>query len=318
MDNKYTDIHINLTDPEKSIFFPGPLLTFDTEVLDYVKELIILIKEKKSIIKGNDFLINDKEGISYRAHYSPYPIDGEWVELRKNSKKILPLSSLGYSEEEINTLFLHNKLSSGLLLIMGMTGAGKSTTSAAIVVERLLAGVSQYCITAEDPPELPMNGWHGKGYCRQMSVPDGDYAALAKEMLRSYPSEAHTKSIYMIGETRDAKTASEVIRAASSGFLVITTIHSDNITNGINRLINLAALESSRNDVCDRLSSILKSTVHQKLRGKHLEFEFMVQSGGPNGKVANNIRKDKLELLGQEISRQQISMNHHKNIWEDD
>jgi len=108
-----------------------------------------------------------------------------------------------------------------------------------VLVSRLLR-YGGFAYTIEDPPEIiALNGRHGNGYCTQTRVYDGasGWEDSIKEILRSQP--VGTSLMLFIGEIRSAEAARMAIRAASNGFLVITTSFATDMIAGIDTFYQL-------------------------------------------------------------------------------
>ena len=111
-----------------------------------------------------------------------------------------------------------------------------------------LARYGGHAVCIEDPPELPLSGWHGAGHCMQIPVNgdarasdgSGSFATSLKKSLRLFPA-IQGGSILMVGEVRDADTAAEVLLAATNGHLVITTFHGFQIPGALQRFEAMAS-----------------------------------------------------------------------------
>ena len=160
---------------------------------------------------------------------------------------------------------------SGLILLAGPTGSGKSTTISALLQE-YLSQKGGYCFTIEDPIELPLDGVYvtpsGElGLCKQTTPPDGIWQEGIKSALRSKP-----RYIYL-GEIRDPDVASESLRAATSGHLVLSTIHANNVSDAINSLVKYAASSGISEEMAYELvANGFLGCLHQILEGapKHI------------------------------------------------
>ena len=146
---------------------------------------------------------------------------------------ILDLKALGFEEEERLLLSEILTYGSGLVLSAGPTGAGKSTTFYAILKE--LAKKRLPILTIEDPVEIKLNEIN----ITQMSVNDEfRYNNALVAMLRCEPK------IILVGEIRDEETAKAVIKAAQTGHLVLSTIHTQSALNILSRLKGTGILEN--------------------------------------------------------------------------
>ena len=174
---------------------------------------------------------------------------GESVVLRILPDTMLPLSlqELGFSDEQIRLVmpFLH--LPSGLVLITGPTGSGKTTTLAAFL--HILNKPDVKIISIEDPVEYRIGG------ITQIQTNDElglSFDVLLKRIFRQDPD------IIMIGEIRDAKTAELAARAALTGHLVFSTLHTDNAVESVMRLEDLGVPPYL-------ISAVLRGVISQRL-----------------------------------------------------
>lgn len=164
------------------------------------------------------------------------------------------LSGLGVPAPFISQL-MSPSLKDGLVVFMGSTGSGKTTTAATFIAERLrlFGGV---CWSVENPIEIPLEGVHGKGRCYQTEVGSDSGIGLAiRDMLRASPN------IIYIGELRDSSAVREAITASVSGHLVVTTFHSGSLVSGLQRLAMLA----DNDKVSAALGDALRVAAHLNL-----------------------------------------------------
>jgi twitching motility protein PilT len=173
-----------------------------------------------------------------------------------------PLASLGVPAMVANKL-LADELTEGLVVFFGKAGAGKSTTAASFIVERL-AKFGGVCWTIENPVELALEGPHGKGWCYQTEVrSDGGIGPAVRHLMRATPN------IILIGELRDGAAVREAIGAATSGHLVVATFHAADLQSGIARLARLAG-EDSAAGLADALKVGVHLTLHNHESGQKL------------------------------------------------
>ena len=155
--------------------------------------------------------------------------------------------SLGFSEKDLNTL---NKMISqpyGMLLVTGPTGSGKTTTLYAILQD--LNRKEKNIITVEDPVEYKLKGINQV----QVNAKAGlTFASGLRSILRQDPD------IIMVGEIRDNETAEIAVRAAITGHLVLSTLHTNDSPSTVARLIDMG-IESYL------VSSALVGVVSQRL-----------------------------------------------------
>jgi general secretion pathway protein E len=155
---------------------------------------------------------------------------GERVVMRilMNSETIPSLSELGFSEDLIEELYNILNHSYGIILVTGPTGSGKSTTLHSFLQK--LASPDKNIITIEDPVE------YKTGNINQIQVNNKvglTFAAGLRSVLRQDPD------IIMVGEIRDNETASIATQAALTGHLVLSTLHTNNATSAITRLVDM-------------------------------------------------------------------------------
>jgi len=252
-----TDWYLPSDDIGKGTVYPGNIEIKESESwLVFAKKLF----DKCEEFDKEDFAVKN-DGISYRA-YKMSTIDGSIYKLRKIPNYIFDIEKLGINSEVTKYLANPDFLTSGLILICGGHGQGKSTTCASIVSDRLkrYGGV---CIAVEDPPEFPLNGKNGDGHCYQVPVEHNGFAHAIRGAMRSYPVES--MGILMIGEIRDAETAAEALRACLNGRLVVATIHSNSVIDALMRIESLAAMQMGTQEARAKLASGFRGCVFQKL-----------------------------------------------------
>ena len=157
---------------------------------------------------------------------------GECLAVRVQDRQVglLELDQLGMDRRQLTVLSDLIDAPSGLILVTGPTGSGKTTTMYAML--RRLADGSRKIITVETPIEYDLPGTEQSEVNYKIGV---DYAALVRAALRQDPN------VIMIGEVRDTETAQAVIRAANSGRLVLATAHAVNAATAVESLIALGA-----------------------------------------------------------------------------
>lgn len=184
---------------------------------------------------------------------------------RKMPERVPEFNTLGFPVE-LTKLLLSFSNASGLILWSGPTGSGKTTSISALLRE-FLAMEGGFAYTIEDPTEMPLDGVYraqhgGLGLCKQTQPVGGNWGASLKSALRSKPR------YILVGEIRTPDTASEVLRAATSGHLVLSTIHANNITDAIYSVVKYAAAsEMSEELAFDLFSRGMLGVMHQTLYG---------------------------------------------------
>lgn len=307
--DKLTDLAINTSNPSKSIAFPGPVKVENT----HLEALCIaLAKECKDTQTGHDEFTHEHEGMFFRGHWDRSVVDGHWVRLRKQRGDPPNLNALPspLPFQIIDHLLAPELSPGGLVLVMGAPGSGKTTTASAMVVSRLRKfGGMAY--TVEDPPEHPLNGWHGNGYCAQTSVvgADKDAEAWAKSLkgaLRSQP--AATPSILFVGEIREKGAAEIALQAAGNGFLVIATAFGADIPSGLDDFAKKVGP-----DKYFLLSSRFRMALHMQLMGEIPKVQMMIST--ENSSLAAMIRGGKFGQVESELNVQRNNLRLGVNLW---
>ena len=145
----------------------------------------------------------------------------------------------------------------GLVLVVGATGSGKSTTLAAMLDHRN-ARASGHILTIEDPVEFMIR--HRKSVVNQREVGSDTQSmqTALKNALRQAPD------VIMIGEIRDRETMSAALAYAQSGHVCLATLHANNSYHALNRILSFYPVES-RPTMLGDLAAALKAVVSQRL-----------------------------------------------------
>ncbi len=145
----------------------------------------------------------------------------------------------------------------GLILVVGATGSGKSTTLAAMIDHRAEARPG-HILTVEDPMEFAFKHRNSVVNQREVGVDTRSYAAALKEALREAPD------VIMIGEVRDRATMEHALAYADTGHLCISTLHATNANQALDRIIRFFPSDS-RDQLLMDLSMNLKAIISQRL-----------------------------------------------------
>jgi twitching motility protein PilU len=145
----------------------------------------------------------------------------------------------------------------GLLLLVGATGSGKSTTIASMLDHRndLRSG---HILTLEDPIEYLFRNKKSIVNQREIGSDARDFATALRNSMRQAPD------CILIGEIRDKETMAAALAYAQSGHLVLATLHANNSYNALNRIISFYPIEN-RPALLQDLSSAIKAIVSQRL-----------------------------------------------------
>jgi len=145
----------------------------------------------------------------------------------------------------------------GLVLVTGTTGSGKTTTLAAMI-EHINEHLRRHVITIEDPIEILHKDRNSVVNQREIGIDTESYAAALKYVLRQDPD------VVLIGEMRDPETVRAALTAAQTGHLVMSTLHTIDATETINRVIDFFPLHEQK-QVRIMLAGTLKGIISQRL-----------------------------------------------------
>ncbi|MBI6548418.1 type IV pilus twitching motility protein PilT [Xenorhabdus lircayensis] len=160
-----------------------------------------------------------------------------------------------YAPDIIQHLILQEV--SGLILVTGATGSGKSTTLSAMI-NALNSRGSKHIITLEDPIEFVHRSRNCLIQQRQVGKDVPDYQTALKGALRQDPD------VILLGELRDKETIRLALTAAETGHLVLSTLHTRGAIQAIDRLVDVFSAEE-KGWICSQLAGSLKAVISQQL-----------------------------------------------------
>ncbi len=173
--------------------------------------------------------------------------------LRTIKTKVPPLANLNLPEVISRLTYLPR----GLVLVTGDTGSGKSTTLAAMI-EAMNARYRKHIITLEDPVEYAFVSNKSVLEQRELGADMPTFASALKHALRQDPD------IILVGEMRDLETTALAITAAETGHLVLSTLHTVNASQTVERIIDMYPA-NQQNQIRSMLSNTLQAVVSQTL-----------------------------------------------------
>ncbi|MGQ9824366.1 MAG: GspE/PulE family protein [Desulfotomaculales bacterium] len=208
-------------------------------------------------------------------------IFGEKIVLRvlDKSVSILPIEELGFEEYNFTRFLNLLRHAYGMVLITGPTGSGKTTTLYAVLNK--LRSPELNIVTIEDPVEYVLEGINQT----QVNVKAGlTFASGLRSILRQDPD------VIMVGEVRDRETAEIAVRAASTGHLVLSTLHTNDAAGALTRLIDMGVepflvASSVLGVVAQRLVRVLCPYCRQKYVPSPDAAERMFMSAAPTSDV---------------------------------
>lgn len=247
--------------------------------------IVSLMNENQKEIYIRDFEIDFSVSIPGKARF------------RANAyfQKGTPAISLRYIPDKIASIdelrlpsICHNitKLKQGFVLVTGPTGAGKSSTFAAIIDE-INQTRSEHIVTIEDPMEFLHVNKRSFISQRELETDTKDWAHALKSVLRQDPN------IVYIGEMRDPETMAAAMTTAETGHLVFATLHTNSAAQTIERIVDSFPV-SQQEQIVLQLSMVLEAVISQRLiptkDGKRIvATEIMVVTPA----VRNTIRENK-------------------------
>lgn len=234
-----SDIHIEPMEYEVRVRYriDGALvkvMTYDIDFLSAISARIKIIggmdiSEKRKPQDGRIAMTVDRREYDVRVSILP-TVNGEKIVMRLTSKENLTRDkkNLGFSDEELDKFDRILKNPHGIILVTGPTGSGKSTTLYTALSELNTEDVN--IITVEDPVEANMEGINQVHVNEKAGL---TFAASLRSILRQDPD------IIMIGEIRDGETAEIAVKAAITGHLVVSTLHTNGTASTISRLADM-------------------------------------------------------------------------------
>jgi len=231
-----SDIHVEPGEKELRIRFRidgvlrtfAVLPTFVTQALTARLKVMssLNIAERRIPQDGRIQRLYKQQALDFRVSTLPGRF-GEKTVLRllDSNAQTLRLNTLITNKDVLGRLRNLVKQPYGILLVVGPTGSGKSTTLYSAINELNAEGVN--IVTAEDPIEYTLPGIHQVQIVREKGI---DFARILRAFMRQDPD------IMLVGETRDPETAKTSMEAALTGHLVLTTLHANTASAAVTRL----------------------------------------------------------------------------------
>jgi type IV pilus assembly protein PilB len=226
-----------------------PPMKFRDAITSRIKIMSKLDIAEKRLPQDGRIKIRFQDGgemrdIDFRVSCLP-TLFGEKIVLRllDKTKLMLDMTKLGFESESLNKFEVAISKPWGMVLVTGPTGSGKTNTLYSSIAR--INTVDTNIMTAEDPVEFNLMG------VNQVQVRENiglNFAAALRSFLRQDPN------IILVGEIRDFETAEIAVKAALTGHLVLSTLHTNDAPSTINRLMNMGIepflVASSLNLVC--------------------------------------------------------------------
>ncbi|MCE5185764.1 MAG: PilT/PilU family type 4a pilus ATPase [Planctomycetaceae bacterium] len=258
IENGASDVHINAGMP--------PIMRINTELIimdlpeinnDEVGQMILGMlgddRFKKFLEKRDwDFSAMIDDGSRFRVN-SHFQKETFALSFRAISNRIPDIDSL-HLPEVVKEL---TDLPRGLVVVTGHTGSGKSTTLASMI-DVINSKYRKRIITLEDPVEYMMENKSCMIEQREIGSDATSFASGLRHALRQDPD------IILVGEMRDLETTSSTITAAETGHLVLSTLHTINASQTVERIIDIYPA-SQQNQIRAMLSNTLQAVLSQTL-----------------------------------------------------
>ena len=226
----------------------------DNEMILSMLNQIASEEEQQQFFKNKELntAIKDSSGERFRANFM-YQQHNVAIIIRKINKIIPTIEELGLAPAYKEAI-MQNR---GLILVVGMSGSGKSTSIASMLDYRNTSG-NGHIITIEDPIEY----LHQHKNCiftqREVGIDTNSWEEALKNALRQRPD------VIYIGEIRDAVTMEQAMNFAETGHLCIATLHATNASTAIERITNLFPISAKQQSLYS-LAQVLKYVFAQRL-----------------------------------------------------
>ena len=165
--------------------------------------------------------------------------------------RLVPLGAVAFETLNLPQSILDMAdAASGLILVVGPTGCGKSTTLASLI-HQINATRASHIVTIEDPIEFVHEEIKSLIHQRQVGYDTESFATALRHVVRQSPD------VILIGEMRDADTVQTAMSAALTGHLVLTTLHTANVVQSIDRMLNYFPPEARAQAQADLAATIV-------------------------------------------------------------
>jgi twitching motility protein PilT len=227
--------------------------------------------------------------------------------------EVVPFESLGLP----SSVQAMGQLPQGLVLLTGPTGSGKSTTLASLI-DRINVEKPVHIVTIEDPIEFVHVDKRSSVSQRELGLDTQSFAHALRASLRQDPD------VIQVGEIRDFDTMEIALKAAETGHLVLSTLHTPDVSRTMNRIIALS--DGEADDLRERLGDALQGIIAQRLlpradgQGMALAAEVLVSTGSVRETIKRPLGNPSLKELmdsGQSMYGMQTFESHIKALIRD-
>ena len=223
------------------------------------------------------------------------------IRLLDTKKLPLSLENLGFNLAQLTKINEISQSPNGLIIICGPTGAGKSTTAAALLTQlKMKNNNTLKIVSLEDPPEYQLQG------ISQIQIDENTGNTFSQALSHVFRQDP---DVLMIGEIRDEDSAAVAVRAALTGHLVIATLHTDSAAGSVLRLENLGI-------PINLIVSVLKGVIAQELNNFHESINLLADLAIPKKNLEaalnKNLSQEQLEELFEHTNNYMEVLN--KNL----
>jgi twitching motility protein PilT len=287
-----SDLHLSIGYPP-TIRLKGELVAVEDQVLDHptiVRLMDEIISEDKRIFfhahRDLDFAYGYEDKARFRANYL-YKTTGPGAVFRTIPSEILTADQLGVPSAVVRL----SERRSGLVLVTGPTGSGKSTTLAAML-DHINRNREGHILTIEDPVEFV----HTPKKCQITHREVGEHTPSFADAIRSAGRE--NADVILVGELRGRETMKMALQLASFGILIFATVHTNSAPATIDRFVNAFPASQQpqiRGMLADSLAGIVAQQLLRKADGSGRLAAQEILIGTPG--VAAAIREAKTTML---------------------
>lgn len=282
-----SDLHVSVGQPP-TLRITGKLVPLDLPPLNPADLRVLLFsimsvrqRSDYELDRELDFALSIDGGLRYRVN-AYYEKGNMAAALRAIPHKPPPAESLGLPQP----LLKLGEAPHGLLLAVGPTGAGKTTTLACLL-ERVNQTRDCHILTVEDPIEYHYTSARATIHQREVGADTKSFSSALKYILRQDPD------VILVGEMRDLETVSAALTAAETGHLVLGTLHTNDAVQTIDRIVDVFPAHQ-QTQARTQLAASLLGVVSQRLlpradhRGRVAAFELLVATPAVRTLIRDN------------------------------
>ncbi len=298
--NRASDVHLGSGNPpsfriDGEMRRIGSMESLTNDQVESMLEQITTQEQREHYCKNLelDFVIQISKDARFRVNAFKN-INGSAIVLREIPMIIKSL-------EELNTppvVKELTKVKKGLILVVGATGSGKSTTLAAMI-DSINNNQHKHIITVEDPVEFVHHPKKSIINQREVGTNTKSFSNALRGALRENPD------VILVGEMRDKETIELALTAAETGHLVFGTLHTNSASSTVNRIVDIFAPEekdSIRSTLANSMCAVISQSLLKKEGGgRCAAFEIMIA----NNSIRNLIREDKIAQINSIIELNQ-------------